>query len=156
MVLALHRAGGAKAVTFGAVAAGAGLAASSLVQRHGSVEGMVRDAQIAFWTRMLAEAVRAAADAPVSGKGAAALLKTLGEAAGQGVAACLSSDPAVAAAATAWRARVEADLALRLGGGAKGREAAAVLFAAWQGQVLWQSAGDRGFRLRDAVKRLTP
>ena len=46
-------------------------------------------------------------------------------------------------------------LAVRLGGGAKGREAAALLFAAWQGQMLWLAVGGRGFKLKDAVKRLT-
>jgi len=34
------------------------------------------------------------------------------------------------------------------------REAAAILFAAWQGQSLWQIAGGRAFRIKDALKRL--
>ena len=33
-------------------------------------------------------------------------------------------------------------------------EAAAMLFAAWQGQMLWRAAGGKGFRLKDAAKRL--
>ena len=56
--------------------------------------------------------------------------------------------------AQGW-ARVENALALRPGGGSKGREAAALLFAAWQGQLLWQPAGGKAFRLKDALKRLT-
>ena len=50
----------------------------------------------------------------------------------------------------------ETALALRLGGGPQGREAATILFAAWQGQILWQTAGGKGFRLKDALKRLLP
>ena len=46
-------------------------------------------------------------------------------------------------------------LGLQLGGGAKGREAAALLFAAWQGQLLWQGAGGKGFKIKDAIKALT-
>jgi hypothetical protein len=38
--------------------------------------------------------------------------------------------------------------------GGKGRGAAAVVFAAWQGQVMWQKAGGPGIRVKDAVKHL--
>jgi hypothetical protein len=44
---------------------------------------------------------------------------------------------------------------MRLGPGAKARESAALLFAAWQGQALWAAATEPTFRLKDAVKRLT-
>ncbi|MFN3724262.1 MAG: hypothetical protein ACK4VZ_14575, partial [Paracoccaceae bacterium] len=64
-------------------------------------------------------------------------------------------DPTLRHRAIAWRVRVEQALTVRLGGGAKGREAASLLFAVWQGQMMWQVAGDRGFKLKDAVKRLT-
>ena len=50
---------------------------------------------------------------------------------------------------------METALTLRLGGGQKARDSAALLFAAWQGQALWSGAGEPGFRLKDAVKRLT-
>jgi hypothetical protein len=63
-------------------------------------------------------------------------------------------DAALRARAAAWRRQVEAALAVRLGGGAKAREAAAMLFAAWQGQALWTRAEERAFRLKDLVKRL--
>jgi AcrR family transcriptional regulator len=150
-VLALYRAGGVKAVTFSAVAAGAGLAASSLVQRHGSVEGMLRDARAALWSRVEAATEAALAEAPPTPKGAAALLKTL-EAVARPVLAPPPDDPQLADRAAAWRARVEAELALRLGGGAKAREAAALLFAALAGSA-W-SNGPRAFRWREAVRRL--
>ena len=153
-VLSLLRAGGPKAVTFGAVAAGAGLAASSLAQRHGTVTGMIRDARVAEWARLTAATQEAAALSPISPKGAAALLKRLGDAM-RLPDPDPSGDTTLAELATAWRSGLEAELALRLGGGAKGRDAAAILFAAWVGQLTWQAAGGRGFKLRQAVKRLT-
>ncbi|MFN6977792.1 MAG: transcriptional regulator [Gemmobacter sp.] len=152
-VLALHRAGGVKAVTFSAVAAGAGLAASSLVQRHGSVEGMLRDARAALWARVEAATDAAASEAATSPKGAAAFLKAIEDAAGP-VLAHVPDDPVLIARAADWRGRVEAELALRLGGGAKGREAAAILFAALAGSSGWAPTGARPFKWRDAVKRL--
>ena len=151
-VLALYRAGGVKAVTFSAVAAAAGLAASSLVQRHGSVDGMLQDARAGLWARVEASTEAAAAEAPPTPKGAAALLKALEEVAAPALAAPPDT-PALTERAAAWRARVEAEVALRLGGGAKAREAAAILVAALAG-VAARSGTPRGFRWRDAVKRL--
>jgi hypothetical protein len=153
-VLSLWRSGGAKAVTFGAEAAASGLAASSLVQRHGSVEGMLHDARADLWARIDAATDEAAATAPAGAKGAVAYLKALGEFAGWPEALAALEDARIAALAEAWRTRVETDLALRLGNGTKGRSTAGVLFAAWQGQLIWQRAGGRAFRLKDAVKRI--
>ena len=64
-------------------------------------------------------------------------------------------DPALRMGATAWRGQVEQALALRLGGGKKGQELATIVFSAWQGQLAWQHAGGKGFRLKDLLKRLT-
>lgn len=150
-VLALYRAGGPKAVTFSAVAAGTGLAASSLVQRHGSVEGMLRDARAAEWSRVEAATAAAAAEAPLSSKGAAAFLKAIEDAA-RPVLARAPDDPTLAERAAAWQAQVEAELAIRLGGGARARETAAILFAALAGSA-W-SPSPRAFKWREAVKRL--
>ena len=147
-VLSLIRGKGEKAVTFSAVAARAGLAASSLAERHGSVAGMISDARKGIWDRIEMATAAAIAVAGPGPKGAVALLKALASA---GVPP-VTADPARAAI---WRARVEAELALRLGGGSRGRESAALLFAVWQGQVLWQPAGDKTVRLKDAVRRLT-
>lgn len=149
--------GGDKAVAFGSVARATGLAAPTLVQRYGSREGMVRAALIAAWDDLGAATESAAAEAGTGAKGAQALLKALGQT-GDGVDLSLLAidfrDAELRARAEGWRRQVEVALALRLGGGAKGREAAAILFAAWQGQALWQAAGGKGFRLKDAVKRL--
>jgi hypothetical protein len=150
-VLALYSAGGAKAVTFSAVAAGTGLAASSLVQRHGSVEGMLRDARAALWSRVEAATAEAAAEAVLTPKGASSFLKSLEDVV-RPILALPADSPDLAARAVAWQAQVEAELALRLGGGARAREGAAILFAALAGSA-WSRA-PRGFKWRDAVRRL--
>lgn len=149
---------GEKAVAFGPVARATGLAASTLVQRYGTREGMLRAALMAAWDALDAETDAAEAAAEAGPKGAAMLLKTLGGAGDAADVALLAvdfRDAVLRARAEGWRARVEGALARRLGGGAKGREGAALLFAAWQGQALWAQAGGKGFRLKDAVKRLT-
>jgi AcrR family transcriptional regulator len=149
--------GGDKAVAFGSVARATGLAAPTLVQRYGSREGMVRAAMLAGWDALDAATEAAEASAPLGPKGAQALLKSLGEGAEAQHSLMASDlrDADLRARAEDWRARVEGALSTRLGGGAKGREAAAMLFAVWQGQLMWQGAGGKGFRLKDAVKRLS-
>jgi hypothetical protein len=57
-------------------------------------------------------------------------------------------------AAAAWRGHVEAAIAVRLGGGGKARNSAAMIFAAWQGRLIWGGPGAGSFRLKDAIKRL--
>jgi len=157
-IRALLTAGGDKAVAFSSVARATGLAAPTLVQRYGARDEMLRAALLAGWDRLDAATTQAEAEAPLTAKGALGLLRALGaEAADPSHVALRAADfrdPALRARAAAWRARVEAALATRLGGGARGREQASMLFAMWQGQVLWQSTGDPGFRLKDAVKRL--
>ncbi len=144
--------GGDKAVSFGSVSAATGLAPPTLVQRYGNREGMVRGARHAAWDaleRRTGEAIAGTAD-----KGPQGLLKAIGLVDPAAVAADLR-DPELATRAATWRKGVETALALRLGSGAKAKESAALLFAAWQGQALWSGAGDPAFRLKDAVKRLT-
>lgn len=150
--------GGDKAVSFASVGQATGLAAPTLVQRFGSREGMVQSAAAAVWAELDALTSAAEAEAPFSAKGAQALLKSLGAAPEIREIALLAfsfRERELREQAALWRGRVEAALALRLGGGDKGRDIAAMLFAAWQGQLLWQVAGDRTFRIKDAVKRLT-
>lgn len=140
---------GEKAVSFGRMAAETGLAAASLVQRYGTRAGMIRAALIAAWDGAEAAATRAAAHCDTI----PAFLKALGGEAGGGGLPLLVMDlrdATLRARAEAWRAQVEAELTRRL----RDRDAAAMLFAAWQGQMLWQGAGGKGFRLKDAVKRL--
>lgn len=155
----LLAAGGDKAVAFASVARATGLAAPTLVQRYGSREAMLRTALAAAWSDLEAATARAEAGAARNAKGAQALLKALGaENPGTADIALLAvdfRDAALRARAEAWRHRVEAALALRLGAGDKARDAAAILFSAWQGQLLWQIAGGKGFRMKDVVKRLS-
>ncbi|MFO1203717.1 MAG: transcriptional regulator [Tabrizicola sp.] len=144
--------GGEKAVSFGSVGAATGLAPPTLVQRYGNRDAMVRAARLAAWEaleRRTAQAIAETAD-----KGPQGLLKAIGQVDTAAIAADLR-DPELAKRAAAWRAGVETALTLRLGAGPKARESAALLFAAWQGQALWAQASEPGFRLKDAVKRLT-
>jgi len=150
---------GARAASFGVVSRATGLAAPTLVQRYGSQEGMVRAALMDGWDALDRATDAAEGLSDMSVKGAQMLVKALSEDTGATADLPLlvrhMDDPTLRHRAMAWRVRVEQALAVRLGGGAKGREAAALLFAAWQGQMLWQPAGDKGFKLKDAVKRLT-
>jgi AcrR family transcriptional regulator len=144
--------GGDKAVSFATVAAAVGLAPPTLVQRYGSRDGMVRAARCAMWAA-LEHRTQVAIDA-TGDKGPQALLKAIGPVDVTALAADFR-DPDLCQRAAVWRATVEAALALRLGSGSKGKESAALLFAAWQGQAFWAATGDSAFRLKDAVKRLT-
>lgn len=146
-VLDLIRQGGDKAVTFSAVAGRVGLAASSIAERHGSIAGLIADARRGSWDRLAATTGAAIAQAGPGTKGAVALLKAIGAAGPPDVAA----DPA---RALDWRIRIETELAIRLGGGSHGREAASILFAFWQGQQIWQHAGAKPTRLKDVLRRL--
>jgi hypothetical protein len=58
---------------------------------------------------------------------------------------------ALHARAAAWQQQVIRELTLRL----KDGQAAAILFAAWQGRLMWDRSGARGFALKDALRRLT-
>jgi AcrR family transcriptional regulator len=152
----LHAGGGDRAVSFGTVARACRLAASTLAQRFGSVEGMLRAAARDGWADL---AARTSAQAALAGdKGPQGLLKAL-DLEGREVALLLRlgrGDAEAASAAAAWRAQVEGDLARRLSGndksgGDKARAAAQALFAAWQGQLLW---GDAELRLKDLARKL--
>lgn len=144
--------GGDRAVSFASIAAATGLAAPTLVQRFGSRDGMLRAARLAAWAGV--ETRTAEAIASTGDKGPQALLKALGSPDSAALIGDLR-DPDLAQRAAAWRATVESALSLRLGTGAKARETAALLFAAWQGQALWAATGEGAFRLKDAVKRLS-
>lgn len=154
LVFAQMVATGAHGVTFATVSAASGLSAPALVRRYGSREAMLRAAVLAAWDRLDTATEEAEDAAFLSAKGALGLLKALAEAPELVEAVVLSRrEQELVARAVAWRARVEGALARRLGGGTKGREAAAMLFAAWQGRKLWEGAGAKGFGL-SALLRL--
>jgi AcrR family transcriptional regulator len=158
-VRSLMAASGDKAASFAAVSRATGLAGATLVQRFGSQERMVQAALLAAWEALEARTSEAAAAAEISPKGAMALLKSLAlklpEAVDPRLLDAHLRDPALRARAAAWRGQMEQALALRLGGGAKGQELASIVFSAWQGQLGWQHAGGKGFRLKDLLKRIT-
>ncbi len=144
--------GGDKAVSFASVSAETGLAPPTLVQRYGSRDGMVRAARNSAWDRL--EAATATALLETEKKGPQALLKALGTVDAADLVAD-ARDPDLAQRAAVWRTTIEAALSLRLGTGHKARESAALLFAVWQGQLLWARTGQSGVKLKDAVRRLT-
>lgn len=152
-LLAVLQAQGEKSLTFGVIGQLTGLAPATLAQRYGSVEGMVRAAALAEWAGLTEAVTTIEAEALVSAKGAQALLKQLPAPAPALVALSLR-DEALRQAAESWRIAVETAISARRGGGSKGREAAALIFATWQGRQLWQAAGGKSFRLADMLKAL--
>lgn len=155
LVLALLLENGEKAVTFSSVSAATGLAPPSLVQRYGSCNSMILAAMAQAWD-MLDELVDTAALDPATlNKGVPGLLKTLAGPVDPGALLTLSlRDAELTARAKAWRNQVEQAIAARLEVSAKAKETAALIFAAWQGRMLWGAAGGKGFRLGDAIKRV--
>jgi AcrR family transcriptional regulator len=136
---------GPQAASFRAIGRATGLAAATLVQRYGSADGMLVAAMLDGWDRADAALVAAAAEAPKTDKGAAALLKALP------ASPPLLTQAVLQNRAAAWQRQVIRELTVRL----KDGQAAAILFAAWQGRLMWDQAGARGFALKDALRRLT-
>ncbi len=145
---------GEKSVTFAAVAQRCKLAPPTLVQRFGSSTAMLEAALTQAWDDLAAETERVFEQ--TASKGVQGSLKALA-ACGDSPALVAQSlkSPAMTARAKAWRDQVEARLAVKLGSGANAAETAAVTFAAWQGRLLWDGAGGKGFRFGEALKRLS-
>ena len=147
---------GEKSVSFGLIATATGLAPPTLVQRYGSREAMIGSALAASWAALEALTNQSEAEALVSPKGAQSLLKDIGSVVDiPALLAASRRDKALTDRAIAWRRAVESALAVRLGGGSKGRDAGALMFAAWQGRLLWDAAGGKTFRLGEALRRAT-
>jgi AcrR family transcriptional regulator len=136
---------GAGAASFRAVGRAAGLAAATLVQRYGSAEGMLVAAMVDGWDHADASLAAAATQAPKSDKGATVLLKALPP------TPPLLPQSLLQERAANWQRQVIKELTLRL----KDGQAAAIMFAAWQGRLMWEQAGARGFALKDLLRRLT-
>ena len=153
-VLALLLQNGEKAVTFSAISAATGLAPTTLVQRFGSCTAMISGAISQAWQELAALVDAASTDAAAN-KGVPGLLKLLTGPVDPGALLTLSlRDPALMEQAKDWRGKVEQAIASRLEVSAKAKETAALIFAAWQGRMLWGAGGGKGFRLGDAIKRL--
>lgn len=148
--------GGDKAVSFATVAQATGLAASTLAQRFGTRDGMVKAALIDGWEKIEAATTAAEGEAAPAPKAIPVLLKLIGRGREAEISILVSRlrDAELRDAAAAWRAHVEAAIAVRLGDGAKAKDGAAMIFAAWQGRLIWGGPGAGGFKLKDAIKRL--
>ncbi len=155
----LQAVGGDKAVAFASVARATGLAGPTLVQRFGNRANMVRSAQLAAWDALDAATATAVAGSTLSAKGALGFLKALSDCQGAEFDLVMLSsefrDAELRQRAKSWRNTVEVTLGLQLGGGAKGRAAASILFATWQGQLVWRAAGGKSFKIKDAIRQLT-
>ena len=151
--------GGERAATFSAVAAATGLSGASLVQRYVNRNGMVQAALADGWAILDGAAREADANIGPGPAGAATLLKRLGaEACGVDIALLAGriGDPDLAAKAADWQCRIETALARRLGTDrAPDLDGARILFAAWQGRLLWAETGRDGARLKHAAQRLS-
>lgn len=155
-VLKLLLLSGEKSVTFSAVAQKCKLAPPTLVQRFGSCSAMTEAALDHAWQQLEDQTVEVFAAAETKGKGVQAILKALSSPIDSpALLAASLNHAALAARAKAWRDQVETALAEKLGNGAKAKETAAVTFAAWQGRLLWDGAGGKGFKLSEALRRLT-
>lgn len=156
IVRALLARNGPRGVTFASVAQKSGLSGPSLVQRYGSLDAMMQSALLAGWDALDRATEVAVAAAPKTGKGAVALLKALDPqdlarpASELAVLLANLKGPLPRARATRWHDHIVAALAVRIG--AKDPDRAEMLFAAWQGRMLWSAAGVEGFRLRDLQK----
>ena len=155
-LLAQH---GPRHVTFATVAARTGLAGPSLVQRYLNRDAMVLAALVDGWDQLDRATLRATHATPDGAKGAVALLKAIAP-----------SDPALPPSdlrflistmtdqpvrdrAARWRQSLIAALQTKLGD--HGPTRANMLFALWQGRLLWPDAdAPAPFRLRDAARLL--
>lgn len=148
-VLGLIAADGEKGVTFSSVSLKTGLAGASLVQRYGGLDGMLKAALTWGWACL--EEALTQAETQVEDRGPQALLKLVHEQVADlpicALIAASQRDAALRQRAADWRARVEAALTAR-------NEAGPMVFSLWMGQWLWEPMGGKGFKLKDAARRL--
>lgn len=143
---------GERAATFSAIATATGLSAPALVLRFGSQSQMCQAALRGAW----AELTNRATVELTSAKDVQNFLKIQSEYVDIPALLTLSlRDETTLAAATLWRNAVETTLAGHYGAGPKGRNAAALVFAAWQGRLAWSEAGGKTFRLAEVIRSLT-
>ena len=147
--LSLIATGGEKSVTFSSVSQKTGLAGASLVQRYGGLEGMVKAALTWGWACL--DSALTAAETHIDDRGPQGLLKLVSEQVPDlpicALIAASHRDAALREQASAWRQRVEAALTAR-------NEAGPMVFSLWMGQWMWEPLGGKGFKLKDAAKRL--
>ena len=148
-ILHLITEGGEKSVAFSTVARATGLAAPSLVQRYGALPKMVQAALTGEWDRLEAMTTAAIAANISNGKGAQALLKALFPGPSPALLAASLRDAKLRGRATRWRQQVVTALGAQKGDA----DMAAMIFAAWIGQAVWEGYGTKGFKLKDLVRQ---
>ncbi len=155
--LTLFARDGDKGVSFGMVGKATGLAPATLVQRFVSREALYGATIAHGWTRAMAAFQRCEVAILPNGHNAVAFLKALGdELSAPSLAALLiaSQSHELSARAGQFRQAVEASLQSRIEKGpGQVAEAAAAIFAAWQGRQLWQGTQGGDFRLRSILKK---
>lgn len=156
--LALFAKSGDKAVSFGAIGKATGLSPATLVQRFVSRDALFKAMVVQAWDNAMAVCAAVDAETPANGHNAVAFLKALGEGLSDlPMAALLVAslpDPVLRARASDWRRAVEATLCGRVEKGpGQAPEAAAAIFAAWQGRAVWQGTEGGDFRLRAILKK---
>ena len=149
---------GDRAVTFGQVGKATGLAPATLVQRFVTRDAMFAGAIIQGWVQAHEVLLRCEVALPANGHNAVAFLKSLGEALQTTPLSALMvaslPDHVLRSRASAWRQAVEASLQDRIDAGpGQVSEAAAAIFAAWQGRMMWQGTEGGDFRLRAILKK---
>jgi AcrR family transcriptional regulator len=137
---------GPEGLSFSNASAIVGLSASSLVQRFGSREGMVRAVLLHAWDRLDALTLAAASDTPETPVGAVELLLRLmpGTQPEKDVTEGLLllredfRDPLLRARGAAWGRRLADILGERLTQGSRNAEAMGwQMLAVWQGAIIW-------------------
>lgn len=151
VILQLLAAEGDKSISFARVARITGLAPATLVQRFGSLDGMIAAALGAGWDSAEAGLAKVA-KTRLDPKGAIQILKNLDPNTVLLVAS--ARDEALRARAANWRVAVIAALAMRIEGKGKTTESAELLFAAWQGQSAWKGIGGKSMKLKDLFKKV--
>ena len=140
-MITLIREGGVSAVTFKAVTARTSLSPASLVQRYGNRDGMIDAALHAGFDALEAATARAMLSSGSGPQCAHQLLFQLSRhAGGPGDLSILHQNfarPALSERASDWRMRMEQEIGARLGDDRQG----AVVFAGWQGALLWSGTG---------------
>ena len=150
--------GGEKAVSFASVGADCGLAASTLAQSYKTRDGMVQSALLDGWGTLDARTDAAQGATPMAAKYIPTMLKQIGRGHEAEIALLVGhqGDPEFRQRADLWSAWVENALAARLNHlRDAGQDSAAMIFAAWQGRLIWAFGTRRSFPMKDAVRRLS-
>jgi AcrR family transcriptional regulator len=147
--------GGDRAISLREVARATGLSAPALVLRFKTQQAMMIAALVQGWAILRQDADIAGQNLDGSPKSVQDMLKNQAD---------LIDIPALlthslrhkqaAEAANTYREAIEQLLAQHYGGGAKGRNAAGAVFAAWQGRLAWGEAGGKSFRFGEMIRSL--